>query len=388
MVSSQSGFRKRAKSEKESNTSSTTRKSSAYNRDFEQHLIDHDIYPEEYDNDEDSEEPANMEDINQRLAQSRSSLSSSRFTREQFLNFKKKNREALTENKVMSKVFPIIAGTADIPSLKNLSFGNFKDLTDGSITKGQPDFYDGSRPANLDKRIRDELGPYVVPSTNTAAPCVPNFYTEGKGPKGDTSVCRNQALYDGALGARGIHALRSFVDPETAYDNNAYTITSTYHGGSGALKLYTTHRTPSTNPNRDYEFRMTQLRGWDMTDNPDTFRQGAGALRNARDWAKEKREELITSANGKALNADHSALGSSTQSFVSLSSNDPAHLESETSADELTLDNGTYIRPTHRTPVGARTNSSPKISSNRRLKKKPVRVDRGPGTGYRGLQKI
>ncbi len=31
-----------------------------------------------------------------------------------------------------------------------------------------------------------------------------------------------------------------------------------------------------------------------MTDATDTFRQGAGALRNARDWAKEKREELIT----------------------------------------------------------------------------------------------
>jgi hypothetical protein len=194
MVSSQSGFRKRAKSEKESNTSSTTRKSSAYNRDFEQHLIDHDIYPEEYDNDEDSEEPANMEDINQRLAQSRSSLSSSRFTREQFLNFKKKNREALTENKVMSKVFPIIAGTADIPSQKNLSFGNFKDLTDGSITKGQPDFYDGSRPANLDKRIRDELGPYVVPSTNTAAPCVPNFYTGERSQRGYISMQESSSV--------------------------------------------------------------------------------------------------------------------------------------------------------------------------------------------------
>ncbi len=177
MISSQSSFRKRAKSKKESNTFSTTRKSSAYNRDFEQHLINHDIYPEEYDNDEDSEESTNMKDINQRLTQSRSSLSSSRFTREQFLNFKKKNRKALTKNKVMSKVFSIIADTVDILSQKNLSFGNFKDLTNDFIIKDQSDFYDESRSVNLNKRIRNELESYVVSSTNTVASCVLNFYT-------------------------------------------------------------------------------------------------------------------------------------------------------------------------------------------------------------------
>ena len=177
----------------------------------------------------------------------------------------------------MGKAFPIIAGTSDIPSQENLLFGNLKHLTDGSITKAKPDFYDGSRPADLNKQIREELGPYIVPSTNTAAPCLPNFFTEGKGPNGNTAVCKRQALYDGALGARGVHKLRSYVDLETAYDNNAYTITSTYHGGTGALKLYSTHLTPSMSPEIPIEYRMTQLNGWDMTGNPDTFRQGASA---------------------------------------------------------------------------------------------------------------
>lgn len=58
----------------------------------------------------------------------------------------------------------------------------------------------------------------------------------------------------------------------TSYDNNAYTITSTYHGGTGALKLYSTHLTPSMSPGIPIEYRMTQLNGWDMTGNPDTFR--------------------------------------------------------------------------------------------------------------------
>ena len=294
MSSTQSGPRKRAKTGRELDISSKTKKSSAYDPAFEQHLIDHGIYMNNR-----AQKPSNWAEINERITRSRPSLSPSRFSETAFEIFQQINEEASTEATVMSKAFPIIAGTPDIPSRENLLFGNLKHLTDGSITKAKPDFYDGSRPTDLNKQIRKELGPYIVPSTNTALPCLPNFFTEAKGPKGTADVCKLQALYDGALGARGMHELRSYVDPETACDNNAYTITSTYHGGSGALKLYTIHRTRSTDPNRNYEFRMTQLRGWDMTDNSDTFRKGASALRNARDWVKEKREELMIAANGK-----------------------------------------------------------------------------------------
>ena len=65
----------------------------------------------------------------------------------------------------MSKVFPIIAGTSDIPLQDNLLFGNLKHLIDSSITKAKLDYYDGSRPADLNKQIREDLGPYIVPST-------------------------------------------------------------------------------------------------------------------------------------------------------------------------------------------------------------------------------
>lgn len=351
MASSQSGSRKRAKSGKESDTSSRTKKSSAYDPAFRQHLEDHGVLLNNR-----TQRPDNWAEINSRIAQPRPSLSPSRFSETAFESFQQSNEEALTEATVMSKVFPIIAGTADIPSQENLPFGNFKDLTDGSITKAQPDFYDGSGPANLEKRIRDELGHHVIPSTNSAAPCLPKFFAEAKGPNGSIAVCQNQALYDGALGARAVHKLQSYVDPETAHDNNAYTITSTYHNGT--LRLFTTHPTATTNPEVPVEYRMTQLKGWDLIGSPDTFRQGAGALRNARDWAKEKREELIAAGNGKALNAEHSGLDSSTPSFVSLSSNESAHRESETSADELALGTNTIATSVHRASVGSSGNHS------------------------------
>ncbi len=257
------------------------------------------------------------------------------------------------KNTVMSKAFSIIAGTVDISSQKNLLFENLKHLTDGSIIKVESDRYDKTRPANLNKQIREELGPYIVPSTNIAASYLLNFFTEGKELNENIAVCKRQALYDGTLDAREIYELRSYIDLERAYDNNAYTITSTYHGGIGALKLYSTHLTPSMSLDISIEYRMTQLNGWDMIGNSDTFRQGASALRNARDWAKEKREELMIAANGKVPDAEHSDLVSSTQSFVSLSSNEATHPESETSADELILDVDTFTSFSHRTPVRA-----------------------------------
>ena len=382
MSSSQSGSRKRVKTGRESDISSKTKKSSAYDGGFEQHLIDHGIHMNNR-----AQKLNNWAEINRRIIQPRPSLSPSRFTETAFETFQQTNEEALTENTVMSKAFPIIAGTADIPSQENLLFGNLKHLTDGSITKAKPDCYDGSRPADLNKQIREELGPYIVPSTNTAAPCLPNFFTEGKGPNGNTAVCKRQALYDGALGARGIHELRSYVDPETAYDNNAYTITSTYHGGSGDLTIYSTHPTPSNDPQNPIEYRMTQLNGWKMTGNPEAFRQGASALRNARDWAKEKREELMIAANGKVPDTEHSDLVLSTQSFVSVSSTEATRPESETSADELALDVGTLTSSSHRTPVRAQINLPPKVSSNRQSKK-ASQFSKGPSRRPEASQAI
>jgi len=45
---------------------------------------------------------------------------------------------------------------------------------------------------------------------------------------------------------------------------------------------------------------MNQLGAFAMTNNLDTFRLGAGAFRNLRDWAKEQRDEAIQQANERA----------------------------------------------------------------------------------------
>ena len=178
-----------------------------------------------------------------------------------------------------------------------------------------------------------------------------------------------------------MHELRSYVDPETAYDNNAYTITSTYHP-NGLLTMYTSHPVESTNLKHQTENRTTEFNSYAMTGNQETFLQGAAAWRNGRDLTKDQRKELIVTANTKALNAESSDFGSATQSFVSLSSKELIQPESETSTDELALDINIRASSNHRTTaVGAQKTSQPKTPSNQYVKKnKSSQINKRSGT--------
>jgi hypothetical protein len=62
-----------------------------------------------------------------------------------------------------------------------------------------------------------------------------------------------------------MHRLQSYGRPESIYDQNSYTITSTFDGHN--LSMYASHLT---------------------------------AYRNARDWTSEKRNEFIAAANQRA----------------------------------------------------------------------------------------
>ena len=60
--------------------------------------------------------------------------------------------------------------------------------------------------------------------------------------------------------------------------------------------MYTSHPAQPNGPGSRSEYYMTQLRSFAMTDTAETFRQGATAFRNVRDW-KEQRDEAIRWAN-------------------------------------------------------------------------------------------
>lgn len=203
----------------------------------------------------------------------------------------------MKEKQVTTFVIPIIEGSLiDIKcSSGGIPFRNLDCLTDGTIVPGNPDIYYGARPEQLDRRVRKELSGFIEPSSQDDLPIVPNFSMAAKGPDGSLAVALRQASYDGALNARGMNSLRQYGQAQPVSDNNASTITSIYHGGQ--LKMYTVYcREPADQGGRP-EYYMHQLRSFAMTDSPDTFRLGAAAYRNARDWAEEQRNKAIEVAN-------------------------------------------------------------------------------------------
>ncbi|TWU71291.1 hypothetical protein ED733_001670 [Metarhizium rileyi] len=339
-----------------------TKSTGPYDRTFQQHLIDHNILPYgyEYPDGRLPQEPDNIDDIRQALAQSRASLSPSKFSNEDFSRFKRADAQAHKEREVTTNIIPILKGDAQGNTCLagELPFTNLEHLTDGTLVPGNPDLYYGARPEQLHRTIRQELNNYLVPSTQHDLPIVPNFLFQAKGPDGSLSVATRQASYDGALGARGLHCLQSYgyEQSEPKYDNNAYTLTSLYHGGQ--LKMYTSHPIPPAVVGGQPGFVMTQIDSWSVTGNCDAFRQGATAFRNGRDWAKCQRDSAIHEANERLsrgltnstfgdraglglLKGDVSAaesLVTSQETILKAAPHDLRVYESETSADELSVD--------------------------------------------------
>ncbi|KAK0703471.1 hypothetical protein B0T26DRAFT_681137 [Lasiosphaeria miniovina] len=81
----------------------------------------------------------------------------------------------------------------------------------------KPDFYDGARFSDIDATVR--------------CPAAPNFFLEAKAPWAGADIAKRQASLGGAISARAMHALQNYGDEEPDFDGNAYSYSSTYHAG-------------------------------------------------------------------------------------------------------------------------------------------------------------
>ena len=283
-------------------TTAPTKSTGRYNRNFLQNLIDYNIFPPGYRESNETKpiKPSNWEEIQQRLLRRRrSSLSLLRFSEEEHERFVQMDNNARKEQHVRESVISIIEGHIEIGDGRcrsgSIPLTNLDNLTNVKLMPSNPDIYYGALPKQLDRRIRDELSGQIITSTQHDLPLAPNFFLTAKGPGSSLEVATNQALYDGTLGARGMHSLQSYKQDEWMFNRQAATVTSIYYGGT--LKMYTIHRAPPTNSQGWPEYYMHQLKAWAMTSDVETFRRGATAYRNARDWAKEQRDGAIKQAN-------------------------------------------------------------------------------------------
>ncbi|KAH7304977.1 hypothetical protein B0I35DRAFT_444555 [Stachybotrys elegans] len=207
---------------------------------------------------------------------------------------------AKDEAEVLANVMPAILGPpiSTEPSGRNTAFGNLEPLTDGAITPAKPDIYYGSIPQRLSQTVRDKIGEYIVPSTMHSKPLAPNFFVEAKGPDGSSAVLHRQACYDGAVGSRGMHSLQNYGREQPQYDGRAYVFSSTYQ--HGILRMYAHHPTAPKTDGMSPRYHMTKVGTWVMNEERGDFVRGATALRNARDLAKQHRDNFIQAANSRA----------------------------------------------------------------------------------------
>lgn len=306
MTPSQASSTSRSRSRRSTKTKPTTeggassKSLSPYDRAFQQILIDAHVFPPHYkDPDGNSApEPENWDYINERLAQPRPSLSPSKFSKEQHREFVELDASAAKESDVKKNVIPIIQGKLKDPRTASgeIPFTNLAPLTTNeTLVSGNPDFYHGARPEQLDRQIRDELGQYIVPSTQHDLPILLNHVTAAKGPDGSAAVAIRQATYDAHFGVRAMDATISYGQAEPQHDGNAYAFSSIYHNGQ--LKLYTSHSTAPANPGGPPNYYMNHLRSFAMGDTAGTWRDGATWYRNSIGLAKEFRDETIRGAN-------------------------------------------------------------------------------------------
>lgn len=260
-------------------TTTTPKKSSAYDKAFEQHLYDNNVYLHSR-----KSKPKNNIDWHQ----PRRSLSPSKFSDGAFERFQDEHDHLGSEGDVMRKIIPVITGNTNIPNSGEALFSNLQSITDEETVDAKPDFYDGARFSDINKKVRKDLSHLIIPTKNIRRPVAPNFFLEAKDPEGGAGVAKRQAGYDGAIGACAMHALQNYSE-EPGLDGNAYTISSTYYAGTGTFQLYTHHVTPPTAPGGRPEYHMTQLGSYAMTHSRERFVEGASAFRNARDVEKVPR---------------------------------------------------------------------------------------------------
>ena len=177
-------------------------------------------------------------------------------------------------------------------------FDNLSELKGDTLSDAKPDLYYGlgrKQVLKLDPQVLASLDSVIVPSRDRKNPILPNMFVEFKAGELMSAVVYRQACHYGALGARAMQHLVSYGKPELIFDEVARTLTVTFC--NGVLDIYAHHLAPSSNPDLPFECYMTHVQGWNMKNSLEEMKNGVRGYRNARNWARDRREMLIRRTN-------------------------------------------------------------------------------------------
>ena len=87
---------------------------------------------------------------------------------------------------------PIVAGTwagnSTIPNEGQILFKNLDSITNNTTVNPVPDFFDGARPGDLDRKVREDLDKIIILIKKAGVPVAPNFFLEAKSSGGTVEV--------------------------------------------------------------------------------------------------------------------------------------------------------------------------------------------------------
>ncbi|KAK3642096.1 hypothetical protein LTR56_010967 [Elasticomyces elasticus] len=276
---------------------------SAYDANFERVMIEKvHVFPPNWrdphrDEDDETREPQNLGLIRDVLIQSRDSLAPSQWPEKNFREFKRAAGMNPDEEMVVKFEFPFVSGLKDSQYVvtENIRFDNLDELHK-DIVALQPDKAYGADRNDINSNVREELARYIVP-VSTSALAAPNSFMELMGSTGHPGVAQRQAMHDGAVGARAMFYLQNYGKAIPEYDDNAYTLSSTYHPIGGILQMFATHLVAPPRHGDEPHYHMTRIKTFAVKDLSSDFREGAAAWRNGQLWAQQQRDAFIQRAN-------------------------------------------------------------------------------------------
>ncbi|PON29645.1 hypothetical protein TGAM01_v201894 [Trichoderma gamsii] len=284
-------------------TSKKSRRTSAYDDNFEQHCLDYCIYfpRHRFSNGMRPPKPKNLEEIRKALKKPGPSLFPSTVHKtahetahEDFLD----KLPGATEGDLVRRLIPLLVGDTDIPNSGNCMFTNLISRTGDTTVTLKPDYFEGALLEDVDTTVRQSLNNQIIPTKNAETPIVPNFFLEFKNNAGKMKVAERQTTMNGVQGAYIMHALQNYLpDEKPEYDGKAYAFTATLV--DTYLRLYAHHLIAPTQRGKQPGCYATLLKAYAL-DDEEAYLTGRTAFRNLRMRAKEDRDRFIASANARA----------------------------------------------------------------------------------------
>lgn len=215
-----------------------------------------------------------------------------------FSSFVAMHINMMGKENIRANLVPYIAGETQIANSGGESFSGMRPLVT-DLPPPRPDSFDGAPMGDVDKTVRETLAELIMPTHSKDGPplLAPNFFLQVGDKTTTHEALKVQTAYEGAYGARAIHALQNYGKLEQTYDEKVYTYTATYHASAGLLHLYGHYLTKDGGPSGQPAYQMTKIKSYYMTGELANFNEGVASFRYLRNLAHQHRQRFISKAN-------------------------------------------------------------------------------------------